>query len=124
MSSPEDAAQVGREPTGVPERLATVQSEILRRLGEAGNPRAEEWTVQDESAGERTVRGWRVDVRISLSGQSFVLTTDGEWCTVVRTPDGKFGWQVVAPERLAATLGPWGDELTRTLGEMDTADGR
>jgi len=102
---------------GPPQQLASAQDEFLRRSRAAGHPGATEWTVLDGTGAERRVRAWRIDVSVSLAGQSFLLTTDGEWCTGVRIGDAKFGWQIIPPEQLPPTVSAWVTDLTRELEE-------
>lgn len=95
--------------------LAQVQAEFLRRARDAGD-RGEEFTVvPTEHHPGGTMRGWRFDVNIALSGRSFLLTEDGLWCSAVRTGMANFGWGVFGGQELTEALEGWSEQLVRAL---------
>jgi hypothetical protein len=101
---------------GIPAELAHVQAQFLARARELGAVAPEAVDIVPTGADPGgPARGWRFDMRIALSGQSFLLTTDGRWCTAVRTGLASFGWGVPEAEELYPALEAWADDLIRSL---------
>lgn len=97
--------------------LEALQADFLERARAAGCPGAEEFSVRDGDE-QGTARAWRIDVNISLGGQSFLLTTDGAWCTAVRVAGTTFGWGVIPAHELEEALRPWAGELANALQQQ------
>jgi hypothetical protein len=100
---------------GVPAGLADVQAAFLARAAAAGDAGSEFTVVPTETDPGGATRGWRFDLNVSLSGRSFLLTTDGRWCSAVRTGIASFGWGALAGEDLVEALDTWGEELIGRL---------
>jgi hypothetical protein len=101
--------------SGVPSELAARQAEFLERAREAGDDGQEFTVVGTEAHPGGLMRGWRFDARVALSGRSFLLTTEGLWCSAVRTGEASFGWGVLGEDDLGEAIEPWADELVRAL---------
>jgi hypothetical protein len=102
-------------PSGVPADLAYAQAEFLARAAAADDRGSEFTVVPTETDPGGATRGWRFDLNVGLSGRSFLLTTDGRWCSAVRTGTASFGWGVFAGTDLAEALEAWSEELIRRL---------
>ena len=102
-------------PSNIPADVASAQAEFLARAAASGDVGSEFTVVPTDTDPGGASRGWRFDLNVGLSGRSFLLTTDGRWCSAVRTGTASFGWGVLPGKDLVEALEAWSEELIRRL---------